>query len=329
MSPRIPFIADAGPAIGGGHVMRSMTLARALQARGATCAFAASAEVAAVLDIFGPDLARVPADATGEGFDAVVLDHYGLAADDHRRLAAGRPALVIDDLADRPLAADIILDAEPLRTAAHYAGLVAPTTELLLGPAFAPVRPAFAERRDQALAARTGRAPRRVLVSLGLTDVGGITGRIVDLLRPHLGDLALDVVVGGAAPSLPALRALDDPNLTLHVDAQNMPALLAGADLAIGAGGGSAWERCVLGLPSLCLMLADNQIDTARALEDAGATIALDVRTPSFDSDLLQAFDRLIAAPDALARMSAAASALCDGRGAERVAERLLALLAP
>jgi UDP-2,4-diacetamido-2,4,6-trideoxy-beta-L-altropyranose hydrolase len=329
MSPRILFIADAGPAIGGGHVMRSLTLARALQARGATCAFAASAEVAAVLDVFGPDLAHAPANATGEDFDAVVLDHYGLGADDHRRLAAGRPALVIDDLADRPLAADILLDAEPVRTATHYENLVAPTTELLLGPAFAPVRAAFDHRRDQALAARAGRAPRRVLISLGLTDVGGITGRIVDLLRPRLGDLALDVVVGGVAPSLPRLRRLKDPNLTLHVDAQDMPALLAQADLAIGAGGGSAWERCVLGLPSLCLVLADNQIDTAQALEDAGAAVALDVRAPSFDSALVQAFDRLIAAPDTLARMSAAAAALCDGRGAERVADRLLTRLAP
>ena len=325
MSPRILFIANAGPSVGGGHVMRSLTLARALQAEGATCAFAATPEVAAVLDAFAPDMPKAPADKTGEAFDAVVLDHYDLSADDQRRLAAGRPALVIDDLADRPLAADIVLDAEPVRLAEHYAGLVPAETELLLGPAFAPVRPAFAERRSQALAARAGRPPSRALVSLGLTDVGGITGKVVNLLRPLAHDLILDVVAGAGAASLPALRAQEGPSLALHVDAKDMASLIADADLAIGAGGSSAWERCVLGLPSLCLVLADNQVDTAHALEANGAAVSLDVRSPDFDALFADAFSDLIAAPDRLARMSQAAASLCDGLGAPRVARRLLA----
>lgn len=327
MSPSILFVADAGPAVGGGHVMRSLTLARALQAQGATCAFVATPQVDAVLDVFGPDMPRVDANAAGAIFDAVVFDHYGLGAADHRRLAADRPVLVIDDLADRPLGADMVLDAEPVRLPAHYAGLTPPHAELLLGPRFAPVRPCFARLRDQALRDRASRSPAHVLVSLGLTDVGGVTRRVIDRLAPLAKDLRLDVVVGAAAPSLPALRALDDPRIVLHIDAQNMPELIAGADLAVGAGGSSAWERCVLGLPSLCLVLADNQIETAGALEAAGAAIALDVRQPDFEPRLAAAFESLAADPAALLRMSAAAASLCDGQGAPRVAARLLARL--
>lgn len=325
MSPSILFVADAGATVGGGHVMRSLTLARALQARGAACAFAATPAVAGVLDAFGPDMPRAAADAAGEGFDAVVLDHYGLSADDHRRLGAGRPVLVIDDLADRPLDADLLLDPEIVRRTEHYDGLVSPETELLLGPRFAPVRPAFAERRGQALAARDDRPTRRVLVSLGLTDVGGVTARVVGLLQPLAAGLTFDVVLGAAAASLPVLRAMDAANLVLHVDSQDMAGLVADADLAVGAGGSSAWERCVLGLPSLCLILAENQVDTARALDDAGAATALDARDAAFDARFVQAFEALAASPKALRRMSAAAAALCDGRGADRVADRLLA----
>ncbi len=109
--PRILFVADAGPTVGGGHVMRCLTLARALEDEGAACAFVATPAVAAVLDAFGADVARIaagPAELAAAAaravsdFDAVVIDHYGLAAPDHRAIAAGRPALVIDDLADRP-----------------------------------------------------------------------------------------------------------------------------------------------------------------------------------------------------------------------------------
>ncbi len=197
--------------------MRCLTLARALEDEGAACAFVATPAVAAVLDAFGADVARIAAGAVElaglatiaaqavPDFDAVVIDHYGLAAPDHRAIAAGRPTLVIDDLADRPLAADLVLDSGPARKAVDYDGLVPPDAELLLGPNQAPVRPAFAALRKDALARRAEAPPvRRILVSLGLTDVGGITGRVVDLMLPRVdGQAVLDVVLGPAPPACP------------------------------------------------------------------------------------------------------------------------------
>lgn len=323
---RVLFVCAAGPSVGGGHVMRSLTLARALEARGATCAFLASPEVAGVLDAFAPDMVRAQ---TAEGFDAVVFDNYALSADDHRALAQGRPTLVIDDLADRPLAADLVLDAGPARKPADYAGLVPAHARLLLGPHHAPVRPAFAALREAALARRAERPPvRRILVSLGLTDVGGITGRVVDLLRPILGETRLDLVLGGGAPSLPKLWALaaEDPRLELHIDTQHMPELVFDADLAIGAGGSTTWERCVLALPALTLILADNQVAAARALEAAGVTPCLEAGAPDFDTAFVAAARDLLASAERRAALSAASATVCDGQGAERVAEAFLAL---
>jgi len=324
---RILFVCAAGSSVGGGHVMRSLTLARALEARGAACAFLAPPEVAKVLDAFAPDMARAQAD---DGFDALVFDSYALTADDHRAVAKGRPTLVIDDLADRPLAADLVLDSGPAREAKDYTGLVPPTARLLLGPAYAPVRPAFPALRETALARRAQRPPvRRLLVSLGLTDVGGVTGRIVELLRPIAGEATLDVVLGGGASSLPALWALaaDDPRLTLHVDTQHMPELVFDADLAIGAGGSTTWERCVLALPALTLILADNQVAPARALEAAGATPCLALDAPDFDTAFTRTVQDLLANPDRRAALSTASAAVCDGQGADRVAEIFLASL--
>lgn len=326
--PRILFVCAAGPDVGGGHVMRSLTLAGALTDAGAECAFLARPAVETVLDAFAPDTART---VKSEPFDAVVFDHYGLAAPDHRACAKGRPTLVIDDLADRPLAADLVLDAGPARQAEDYAGLVPPDTVLLLGPNHAPVRPAFPALREAALARRAAGGPvTRILVSLGLTDVGGITGRVVDLLLPRIGDIALDVVMGSGAPSLPRLRDLagHDPRLTLHVDTQDMPRLTLGADLAVGAGGSTSWERCILALPTLTLVLADNQIAAATALEAAGASPRLDVSDADFDLAFGREMDRLIGDPALRAALSAASAQVCDGGGADRVAAAFLARIA-
>jgi spore coat polysaccharide biosynthesis predicted glycosyltransferase SpsG len=174
---------------------------------------------------------------------------------------------------------------------------------------------------------------RRILVSLGLTDLNGITGRVVDLMLPLLnengvGDATLDVVLGSGAPSLHRLRglAIHEPRLVLHVDSQDMPRLTLEADLAVGAGGSTSWERCVLALPTLLLVLAANQREASQALVEADAVMALDVADQDFDLAFTAALTRLIDDPLLRDRLSSASAAVCDGRGAARVAARFLAL---
>ena len=290
--PRILFVVNAGPEVGGGHVMRSLTLAQALEAQGCRCGFVGPPALAGLLDAFSADTPRIitedPAPAVArEAFDAIVFDHYGLAEREHGAMAQGRPTLVIDDLADRPLGADLLVDSGPARAASDYAGLLPDDAALLLGPTYAPVRPQFAGLRDAALAWR-GEPVGRVLVSLGLTDVGGITGRVVERLRPRIGEIGLDVVLGVDAPSLAGLAkvAKRDPRLAIHVDTPHMARLTAEADIAIGAAGSSVWERCTLGLPSAIVVLAENQRPAALTLAERGAALMLDAAQPDFDAGL-------------------------------------------
>lgn len=329
---RILFLCDAGPTVGGGHVMRCLTLASALETLGATCAFVAAPEVTNLLDAFAPVMARIAPDAPTDAFDLIVFDHYRLAAEDHREIAGARPSVVIDDLADRPLHADLVIDSGPGRAADDYAGLVPAYARLLLGPAYAPVRPQFATARPATLARRLSPArPGRILVSLGLGDLNGITGRVLDILIHMVGETPVDAVLGSTAPSLSKARALAlvYPWLTLHIDSRDMAGLTASADLAIGGGGSSSWERCVLGLPTLLLILADNQREAAAALESAGAVLALDATTPrtEFDGAFEEDVTRLLADAPLRVGMSLAAAEVCDGLGAERSARAVLALL--
>lgn len=182
--------------------------------------------------------------------------------------------------------------------------------------------------RDLVLSRRGG-AVERVLVSLGLTDVGGITGRTIQALLPAADDLLFDVVIGAGAPSFVGLQTLaDQGRIDLHVQTQHMAELVAEADVAIGAGGSSLWERACLGLPSVTLVLADNQRDLAMRLDEAGATLALDARWPGFETRLASAFRRLVEDDALRLSVTQASAQLCDGKGADRAAAAVLALLA-
>jgi UDP-2,4-diacetamido-2,4,6-trideoxy-beta-L-altropyranose hydrolase len=337
------FVVDGGPEIGGGHVMRALTLAEALAERGAAPVFLATPFVAALVDRFagaqigrlaapdaGPaDLAEIAADAAS-GFGAVVFDHFRLGAREHYRIAGGRPSLAVDDLADRRLGVDMVLDVGPDRRPGDYDGLVEPGATLLLGPSFALVRPQFAALRDAAMRRRLGAVASRLLVSLGLTDVGGVTARVVDRILPRLGGAALDVVLGRTAPSLGEIKRLAarNPHIRLHVETDDMAALCAAADVAVGAGGSSSWERCALGLPSVTLILAQNQEPGARALDAAGAAEVVDARADDFEAAFDRAFLGLLRSPERRARMGRQAAALCDGKGAARVADAFLEMAA-
>jgi UDP-2,4-diacetamido-2,4,6-trideoxy-beta-L-altropyranose hydrolase len=346
-NPRILFFADAGPAVGGGHVMRCLTLARALAAKGAECAFVESRAAAPIL--------RRPAEAAqtllamsnaedlagvvtyAQDFaeqleaDVVVIDHYGAGAAEDEQLRAGgaRKLVAIDDLADRPRVCDLLIDPGYGRRREQYDGLVGEACVARLGPSHALVRPEFAAARQRAMSRRAKHGPvRRALVALGLTDIGGITERVVRALIPALDETRLDVVLGAGAASLPALEALTESDRRIHlfIDNAEMASLMADADIAIGAGGSSVWERATVGLPTATVILAENQRTMIEHMADAGFTRAVDAAAPDFEDRLRTVWSLLAGDPPLRWRLAERTAELCDGHGAERVAEAVLGL---
>jgi UDP-2,4-diacetamido-2,4,6-trideoxy-beta-L-altropyranose hydrolase len=140
----------------------------------------------------------------------------------------------------------------------------------------------------------------------------------------------IDVALGEAAPSRSGLERLArrDTRLHIHVDTPRMAELCAAADFAVGAAGSSVWERCTLALPSLLLILAENQRPSARALEAHGAAMVFDPRSEDFESAFERALQRLLIDPAARARLSAKSAEICDGQGAGRTADAFLEIIA-
>jgi UDP-2,4-diacetamido-2,4,6-trideoxy-beta-L-altropyranose hydrolase len=340
------FRADASVVIGTGHVMRCLTLADVLKSRGATCHFICRGDSGHALDFIrmrghdahglpssdsSPPVLDVSEDATltralarGLRPEWLIVDHYSLGQEWECQVrSVARRLFVIDDIG-RAHRCDVLLD-QNFRNPVHarYRQSLATKTLLLLGSEFALLRPEFATLRTLALQRRTG-ALTRLLVSMGGTDPGNETSKVLAGLEARWHpEWALDVVVGASNPHLNAVADACEriPNTSLHVQAANMAELMLAADCAISAGGSTTWERCCLGLPALVAVVSDDQLAIADAVAKAGAQILLGWNSALSDRSYAESVAALT--PVSLRKMATAAAAICDGRGAERVAERL------
>ena len=360
---RFAFRADASIRIGSGHVMRCLTLADCLKARGHESRFLVRSHeghlaehirerghAVVSLPVEGADRDEADPDGpphaewlggpwTGDATatlaalkdaapDWLVVDHYALDARWEVLLApAGSRMLVIDDLADRPHACDMLLDQNLGRRAADYEALLPAGCEILIGQQFALLRPEFRALRAASLARRGAPTPRNILVAMGGIDKDDATSAVLDGIEAAgLPDgVVVTVVSGRDAPWLDKIRRrakhMRLPTEVL-VGVRDMAERMMQADLAVGAAGGTAWERCCLGLPSIVVVLAENQRSGAEALGRAGAAWVIDgiAAVPHALPGLLTA----AAAPGALAQVARRAAGINDGRGVERVCERLL-----
>jgi UDP-2,4-diacetamido-2,4,6-trideoxy-beta-L-altropyranose hydrolase len=334
--------------------MRCLTLADALSHVGVEVMFVAAAMPEALaqrIAAAGHRLERIPAspelrregreweepplsgeaqlaDANATGAAAgpaewVVVDHYLLDARWHSaaRTFAGQ-ILVIDDLANRSHDCEVLLDQTFGRSAEDYRGLVSSGTKVLAGANYALLRSEFARERSAALERRQAGGPvRRILVSMGTGDPGGITARVVEQALAVAPECAIDVVLGLQAQSLERVRDLagNNPRLAMHVSSERMAGLMREADIAIGAAGMTSWERCCLGLPSIVLVLADNQRLGAESLDRAGAVILAD--SPDAVADALRS---LLDNERMRLSMIAAAAAVTDGNGVGRIVEAMI-----
>lgn len=346
---KIAVRVDAAPALGSGHVVRTLTLADALRAVGHEVTFVFAQLPAYLRDTLvanghsalaladdawsAPlghewDPARQSADFAAfrqavAAPDWVICDHYGLGAVWERAArGAGLRVMAIDDLG-RDHDCELLLDqnfyTDP---GARYRAGAAPTK--LIGPRYALLRPAFAAARGRT-APRRG-ACERLLLFMGGIDAVDATSLALDAIEEaNLQALPLDVVIGAAQPARGAIAARCAANAawTLHVQTEDMAGLLARADLAIGAGGTATWERCALGVPTLAVELAANQREVLHEGARAGFLYALEGRLTR--GSLALHLQALVANPGLREHLSARAWSLADGGGARRVAAALSA----
>ena len=354
---RVAIRVDASAQIGTGHVRRSLALAQALRSAGGEVRFVTRAlgvdsagmiagegfELAVLpgppVSDFAPDpeiphsewaqvgwardVAETVAALADYAPDWVVLDSYAFDAKWHAgvRASLGCKLAHIDDLADRKLACDLLID----HTFAHdhrvkYADVLSPHARVLGGPRYALLGPAYAGAERYAFSAEV----RSIGIFLGGVDAGGHTLAVLDALDAIGFSGAVEVVATSAHSHLGVLRdrIARRANTALLLDLPDLAAFFARHDLQVGAGGGASWERCYIGVPALLMVVALNQRSVAPLLEEAGVAAFAPDPAPGA---LAEQLARLIADAPRRAGLAAKSRELVDGLGATRVALALLA----
>jgi len=359
---RVAIRTDASARIGTGHLIRCLSLALALRSRGMQVEFLTRCADEQLLQrirthdfeiqtlhasvpersVRGSEYEQwlgVPwqtdADETltlleKHPPDWLVVDHYGINAPWERRLRDGcRAMLIIDDLPERRHDCDLLVDQNLHgEETAHGSRVENRGAEILLGPRFALLADSFRKEREARCTTpfvkAAGRTPRMVIF-FGGTDPANETAKALTALEMlPVGSFEVDVVAGVLNRNLDELKALcRTAGYQLHLSA-DMASLYARADLALGAPGVSTWERMCVGIPSLLVAVAENQESVGAALEQAGYVTYLgkspDITVQDY-AGFLQALPHL---RGELQRQAKRGSDLVDGRGALRIASRML-----
>lgn len=333
---------DASTEIGTGHAMRCLSLAHAWSRRGGQVRFLCNQLPEALLERIqehGHPVKWIKAD-TGTERDAtetqdaleglpvdwVVVDGYAFRDRFVRTLQqAGHNVAYIDDIVHLGrYSADLVVN-QNLHASPEDFGKTGNGTRLLLGPRFALLRPEFQtfsdwERHPEGQA-------ERILLTLGGSDPDNVTGRVLDLLDDHLPEtLELTVVVGGSNPHRERIAQRAE-SLALHsnvaVDPRRMSPLMEEAEIAIAAGGSTSWELAYMQVPTLSLVLADNQEPIARRLDEEGFAINLG-RPSSLQAErLVASIQELASSPREREKMAKQGRRLVDGEGTERVVQAM------
>jgi UDP-2,4-diacetamido-2,4,6-trideoxy-beta-L-altropyranose hydrolase len=355
------FRVDASVLIGSGHVMRCLTLAEELRQAGADVRFIPRSHDGSLNSLIQnkgfklyelPTPCRVPLKETTRGEyatwlgttqeadaaetvailktfqpDCLIVDHYAI---DETWEQLVRPyvnkIIVIDDLADRKHDCDLLLDQNYVHGGhKRYTDLVSPACTVLAGPKYALLRKEFAEARKN-LKHRDG-SVYRVFVFFGGVDSDNMTGKALEALSANeVSHIHVDVVIGAANPHRAAIsHVVTQRSLTiLHVQVENIAELMAQADLAICAGGTTTWERFCLGLPSLVVSIADNQVPFTRDLHQDGLLRWLGTSQDVDVQKLREGISQALQATDRNRQETEMGMKLVDGSGAQKLAHMLL-----
>jgi UDP-2,4-diacetamido-2,4,6-trideoxy-beta-L-altropyranose hydrolase len=312
--------------------MRCLTLAHALKQEGASVAFVSREMPAALEDLVSKNFSlhwfKAPTGIEGSIAseedaletiqylnyrvkpDWMVIDNYSIGLDWERQVRPHvKRIMVIDDLANRAHDCDVLLDQNlSPNFETRYDTLVPSHARKLLGPKYALLRPEFYEARGR-LRARDGQI-RSILISFGGSDPSNETAKALHamlLLGPSR--IELEVVLGGSNPQAEAVSNLCSKlaHARLFHDVSNMAELMAKADLAIGAPGTTTWERCLLGLPAIAIVLAPNQQLVGEGVSSAGAIVNLGWHSDVTSAKIAEAVAQLRDNPQTVREMGHAA----------------------
>ncbi len=336
----IVFRVDGNADLGLGHIMRCLTLANVFNRSGYEILFICCKESKKACQYIEDSQFKIEyilQDGTAE-YDAnqclnifkninvymLVVDHYQLDSRWESLVWTREMKLmVIDDLADRHHVCNVLLDSSYGREKNEYRILTNPECQYLLASDYCLLREEFSNLTEQTRLKRDKTTEiSNILLNFGATDHKQLSVKTVNILQQNKFSGKVNILISSTCKWLEELKtACEKSNkISLHIDAKNVAQLMLNADLAIGSVGTSSWERCCLGLPTIGVVVANNQMNIASQLDQLGV---MDLTTIDELNGLLVGYLTNFNLKK-WQQMSHKAFLVCDGLGAQRVKNAVL-----
>lgn len=351
---KIGIRADACRNIGFGHVMRCLSLAKAFREKGCIVYFISRYEegfikirehmfevirlenIAKAMNIKHSynDMSGLEEEAENivnivksYNLDVLFIDTYRVNPEYFLKIKPHVKKLAyIDDINQFIYPVDILVNGN---ITGEYLGYTKYSEEeiLLLGPEYNLIRDEFAH-----IPLRTiNKEPKEIMITTGGTDPYHLSDRILGMLLAdeELRQLRINVVVGSAFDDRKQLREIsrENGNVVLYENVKRMSEVMLRSDVAVSAGGSTLYELCACGTPGLAFIMADNQQGIVEKMDELGYIQSLGWYNAFTEGEFINNVKALCGDYERRAALSGKMQCLVDGRGARRVAERVLEML--
>lgn len=362
----IVFRADANPSIGLGHAMRCLSIADALSSvivyptiisgKKSIKFVLADNSISQLIEDRGyePIVLNTSYDRMEEEIraweklapsidaDFIIVDSYFVTPAYLTWLKENIGTVAyIDDVLTFSYPADIVVNYNAYATASSYHELYrgsAVLPELILGPAYAPLRNMFRDIPRRELKDKV----EDILLSTGGSDELHVAINFLRHVCEHSSSFTYHVLVGAMNTDKTLIYQLAEGNdcVVIHENVADMKSLISSVDIAVSAAGSTLYEICACGTPLITFSTADNQVPGAEAFEKLGLAVNVgDLRDPksiipgavmsgTLDTTaiprIVETVEKLAGDKKARFEMSRREQESVDARGAERLAEQLI-----
>ena len=263
-----------------------------------------------------------------EKADFLIIDSYYVSVNYLQSVKEIIKTVYLDDVYSFAYNVDCLINYNVYADADKYKEMYVTekfkTPEMIIGPAYAPLRKEFAERKLREI-----NEIKNIMISVGGADPLHLAYGFADKFSKDefFKDKNINMILGKMEPDIDKIKDICEAtkNINYFVNVKDMKEKIEEADIVISAAGSTQYEICACGKPCICFSMADNQVPGGEKFGELGAFIYVgDVRNnDGFFYDVLNAVKR-VAGDTALAKeMSRKASEIADGHGAERIVREL------
>ncbi|WP_048601368.1 UDP-2,4-diacetamido-2,4,6-trideoxy-beta-L-altropyranose hydrolase [Rubeoparvulum massiliense] len=335
---KLAFYADGGQTLGMGHIMRSLSLAKAFTRHGAQVAFfsrypegIAKVREEGYLVYTLPsnqfEAKSIISELEGKAFDILVVDHYEVTPSFFLAIKPYAKVLVyIDDLNAYRYPVDIIINGNITGEYLKYEALYEEQV-FLLGPQYNLIREEFKGLPQR----HVNKSVRDILITTGGSDPHHLTEWIIQAIRsePRMKEISLHVVIGNSFQFDEQLKKKlnSDNHIHFYKNIARISELMLRADLAISSSGSTLYELCACGVPTLGFIMADNQQMISEQMDQCGFIKSMGWYTEVSSRQLIDNLKHLMDDYITRQEMVSKQQSLVDGKGTERIVEKIISHL--